>query len=74
MHSHVSIGVITWSQAVRGEASVEVRAALPILDSSLGLGIPADIVRIHSGVHTSRIWVRHSNVLGILWIREALVI
>ena len=63
----VAGGVVAGGDAVGGQASVEVGAAVAVLDLGLGLVIKADVVRVHTGVHTRGIWV--GNILeGLLFI------
>ena len=71
--SLVAVGVVAGGEAVGGQASVEVGAAVAVQDSGLGLGIPADVVRVHAGVHTRGIWV--GNILeGLLCIHAFIVL
>ena len=61
----VTSGVITRSDAVGGQTGVEVRTADAIFDSCLGLGIPADVMWIYAGIHTSRIWVKYASKCSV---------
>ena len=56
----VTSGIVARSDAIGGQTGVEVRTADAILDSCLGLRIPADVIWIDASVHTCRIWIRYA--------------
>ena len=54
--SLVPSGIVARRQTVGGQPRVEVITADSVLDRGPSLGVPADVVRGHSRVHTRGAW------------------